>query len=67
MTPPMASVSWRTEVNESWLTSIFRDRRSHPASRQLDQRVTPAARKASDGGATVADKISLIARSVSTR
>jgi hypothetical protein len=51
---------------ESWLTSMPLVRRSQPASRRDDQCVTPAARKDSGGGVTVADKISPIASSVST-
>jgi Tetracyclin repressor-like, C-terminal domain len=50
----------------SWLTAIFLDRHSQSASRRADQCVTPAACRASGGGVTVADRISLTTRSVST-
>jgi hypothetical protein len=50
----------------SWLTAIFLDRHSQSASRRADQCVTPAACRASGGGVTVADRISLITRWVST-
>ena len=51
---------------ESWLTSMPLARRSQSASRRDDQCVTPAARKDSGGGVTVAARISHTAASVST-
>ena len=57
----------QSRVIESWLTCSPFARRSQSASRRLDQCVTPCPASASGGGVTVADRISVIASSVSTR